>query len=585
MALAPGGLLSPRAAAAAEPTTWSDAASWGGVVPGPNDVATVAGTVVLDASIRVAGLVVEAGGSVIFDPTRSVTLESSGNVVVKGSLTMRPGGAAEHRLVFVGVDEAAIVGGGMDVVASDVGLWVMDDGKLDLQGASKTPWARLAGDGVAGATVLTLDRVPAGWRVGDRIAVVPTTAPARGSDASWAGFSEATLTSVSGSRVTLDTPLAHHHPRVGGTWAAEVLNLTRNVGIEGTPAGRSHVFVRSSQPQGFSFVALRHMGPRKDGAKILGRWPIHFHFSHGSVGTRLDGIVVADAGSHAFVPHESHGMTLSGCIAYHCEEHAFWWDEGEPTDDLVLEGCVAAGVRAGSFGVGGFYLSKGARNVIRDCVGVGADARQGCGIISPAEISNGEWTVERCVSHNNRYAGFKSYLNTNRRDNKVVTGLVAYHNDIGIDHGAYKNNWRYEDFTLYGNRYAGVELAATSQSGGIVFTNGVIDGAGAARYGVVNGRHVNASVYPTVFRSCSFRGNQVAALAVALPDPSVPDLIDLIDCDFEGNELWVVDNAHPDCRIRLSDVTHGTLSARRKDLAGILTPQWNAAVERIAPFA
>jgi hypothetical protein len=175
---------------------------------------------------------------------------------------MRPSTSAVHRLVFVDVDEAAFVGSGMNVVASDVGLWVMDDGQLDLVGEAKTPWARLAGDGVAGASVLRLDRVPTGWKIGDRIVVVPTTAPARGSNASWAGFSETTITSVSGSSVTVDTPLAYTHPKVGGAWTAEVLNLTRNVAVEGTPTGRSHVFIRSAQSQGFSHVALRHMGPR-----------------------------------------------------------------------------------------------------------------------------------------------------------------------------------------------------------------------------------------------------------------------------------------------------------------------------------
>jgi hypothetical protein len=208
IALGPGGLLRAGPASAASSTAWSDTASWGGAVPGPNDVATVSGSVVLDVSARVAGVVIEPGGALIFEPTNSVALESSGNVVVKGSLTMRPSTSAVHRLVFVDVDEAAFVGSGMNVVASDVGLWVMDDGKLDLVGEAKTPWARLAGDGVAGASVLRLDRVPTGWKVGDRIVVVPTTAPARASNASWAGFSETTITSVSGPA----SPWTHRCP-------------------------------------------------------------------------------------------------------------------------------------------------------------------------------------------------------------------------------------------------------------------------------------------------------------------------------------------------------------------------------------
>ena len=108
IALGPGGLLRAGAASAASSTAWSDVASWGGAVPGPNDVATVSGSVVLDVSARVAGVIIEPGGALIFEPTNSVALESSGNVVVKGLLTMRPSTSAVHRLVYVDVDEAAL---------------------------------------------------------------------------------------------------------------------------------------------------------------------------------------------------------------------------------------------------------------------------------------------------------------------------------------------------------------------------------------------------------------------------------------------------------------------------------------------
>lgn len=576
-------------AGAATNAKWSDPATWGGQVPGPGDVATISTAVTLDVDTQVAGVVVDSGGELIFDPAASVKLSSTGNVTVRGTLTMRPASAAVfHRLVFLGVDESAFVGGGMDPLATDVGLWVVDDGRLDVVGTSKTPWARVSGSAAAGATTLRLDRVPSGWAVGDRLAVTPTsapTAPISGST-SPTEFSEVTISGLSGSVVSLSAPLAYDHLQVKGTWSAEVLNLTRNVCIKGTSTGRTHVFVRSTSSQTLSYAAVRWAGPRKDGEKVVGRWPLHFHHCYDATrGNVLDGVVVTDAGSHAFVTHQSHGITLLNCIAYKVEEHAFWWDEGETTDDSVWDSCVAARVATTDFSVGGFYLPMGVRNLIRACVAVGVEGPDGAGIISPAQLSNGEWTIEDCLAHNNRHAGFKAYINTSKTDNKVVTRLTAYRNDFGIDHGAYQNSWLYDTFTLYDNTGAGVRLRAVANSSGILFANGTIDQAGRNSYGVVNARHFAGTVYQTRFSSCTFKGHTKAAVGLTYSAPDFADLVDLVNCSFIGNQLWFANTVQAGCLVRLQDPANGSISARRKDKWGVLVPTWNARKAPIAPFA
>ncbi|CAN5743538.1 hypothetical protein BH20ACT2_BH20ACT2_10060 [soil metagenome] len=585
------------AGAQADAGAWSDPATWGGSVPGPADLATVSQPVLLDVDASVAGVVIVPGGELIFDPGRSITLSSSANVVVQGKLAMRPVGAAvQHRLVFTGVNEGGVSGAALPAkfcrldpdggaVGSDIGLWVTGAGTLDLVGAPKTAWARLAGSAAPGNTVLSLDRVPAGWAVGDRIAVTPTTAPRPGDDTSWMGFSEAAIATVSGSRVTLDQPLAHDHPMIAGTWAAEVLNLSRTVSIEGTPGGRAHTLVRSSQPQRLSHVEFRHGGPRKDGEKITGRWPLHFHHcGDGSRGTVVEGVVVAQAGSHAFVPHLSHGITFRDCIAYDVEEHAFWWDDGDCTDDTVFESCVAAGVLTAAFGAAGFYLAKGERNVVRDCVATGVRRPDGAGFTSPGQVSNGRWTMVDCRSHNNRHAGFKAYINTNRRDDKRVSALTAFHNGVGIDHGAYKNSFRYEGCTLYGNP-VGIALSAVANQMGLAFVDTVIDQAGLGDYGVINQRHFQPADQPTVFEGCTFRGHNAAAIAMILPNPKSAELIDLVGCTFEGNELFLADDVNAASVVRFQDAVHGSLAAQRKDRPGTAVPEWNASVTTVGPFA
>jgi hypothetical protein len=119
---------------------WSDPATWDGRPPGPGDVVTVANSVVLDTDVHVAGVVIEPGATLSFDPGKTITLESTGNVVVRGTLAMRPDASARHRLVLTDVAEAVFVGSGMSVIAADVGVWVMGQGRLDVMGVPKTAW-------------------------------------------------------------------------------------------------------------------------------------------------------------------------------------------------------------------------------------------------------------------------------------------------------------------------------------------------------------------------------------------------------------------------------------------------------------
>ena len=114
------------------------------------------------------GYTIKAGHVVEFDPGKSTTVEASGNIVVYGTLRMRPrSDAVTHTLRFVHVDEAAFAGGGMDPLPSDVGLWVMKAGKLEAKGARKVPWMR--------ATSLVVDAGSVGGSVG----VIATSSPFR----------------------------------------------------------------------------------------------------------------------------------------------------------------------------------------------------------------------------------------------------------------------------------------------------------------------------------------------------------------------------------------------------------------------
>jgi hypothetical protein len=435
-----------------------------------NDVLVVRGKMVLRNSRSVAGVVIEPGGELTFHPGRDVTLRSTGNVVVRGRLTMRPRDARTlHRIIFTGVNESEFVGGGMDVLDSDVGLWVMGRGALDIAGSRRRAWTRATGSIGAGDTTIDLEHDPVGWRAGDEIAIAPTGQPSNGHETQ---FDVIPVASVSGRTVRLRRGTSFAHPAVptatGPTLTAEVMNLTRNVRIEGTPGGRSHVFVRSARRQRVAHAAMRHVAPG-----VLGRYGLHFH--HAEDGTRrsvVDSVVVRDAGGHAFVPHWSHGITFRSCISYDTQDVAYWWDLPDATHDALYQDCVAAIVRPvqgdGGQRLSAFSMNRGDGNVARGCVAVGVQgSKSASGYHWPEDSEpdgTGVWTFVDNVAHNNRVNGIFTWQNDESRH--VIDRFTAYRNGgFGIEHGAYFNRYQYKNSLLVGNGGGGVLNHARSVAG------------------------------------------------------------------------------------------------------------------------
>ncbi|MCA1737099.1 MAG: manganese catalase family protein, partial [Actinobacteria bacterium] len=387
--------------------------------------------------------VVSAGSLLRFDPAVNTTLEVAGNLVVMGMLEMKPDPGVTHTLRFLGVEEALFVGGGMEVLESDRGLWVMGQGRLDLVGADKTGWNRTGSD--------------PSWQASDELLIAPSAPNDYGQD----GFNAYVL----GSAVPQISPAVP---------PTEVLNLTRSVRIEGTPTGRSHVTIMSESPQTIRFVALRYMGPRPmiDGVptSVMGRYPIHFHFAgEGSRGSIVEGSVVRDSGNRAFVNHASHGVTFRGNVAYNVIGVPFWWDQGEEnaSHDSVWEGNLAGLIHAGDedeFTNAGFFLGLGDGNVANSNVAVGVQGKKNCSGFNWPSQGSGIWEFEANVAHNNECHGIFVWQNSSR--NHFINDFIAYRNAaFGVNHGAYKNNYIYTDLYLLENGAGGVNDHAFAQRG------------------------------------------------------------------------------------------------------------------------
>ena len=587
---------------------WSDPATWGGQVPGPGDVAVIDKPVVVDVDAMVAGVRIEDTGELTFDPAASHTLTATGNVVVAGTLRARPQAAdVHHVVVFEGIDESRVEGGNHshEPVGTDVGLWVLASGLLDVVGTPKRSWTTLTGSADAGVTRISVADAT-GWQVGDEVVVTPTEPTTVEEFAE--RYDRRVVTAVEGTTVDLDTPLEFDHPAVtvrpGVTHHAEVLNLTRNVRVEGTPGGRAHVMLLGvSRPQTFSYVGLRHMGPQEtyrddDGVRgVLGRYALHLHRTYDAAhGTELEGVVAYDGGNHAFVPHLSHGITFRECIAHDLSESAFWWDEAEhdaendhvPANDLVYERCVASLVRPTSgseYEASGFVLGPGQGSAARGCVAVGM---LGNDTANPGFRWRGDshqahaWVFEDCISHNN--AGSSIYFWVNGVPPSVVDRFTAYHDQHGVRAGAYTNLVSYRDCTIYACGTAGLVIEAVPGTSDdlrsdvtITYDGMYVDQAGRSEYAVVVSEHVVATDRHTLMTGCHFTGGTKAQ--VAFPEPGeYPQLYELTDCTYDGNAFWLAGRLTEVVDIAVRDDVNGAIALRPLDQEGERRSAWNARV-------
>ena len=587
---------------------WSDPATWGTAgVPRPGAVVVVDFPVRLDRDIDVAGLHVECGGHLVLDPQKSVTIRTTGNVEICGLLEMRPARAeVQHLLRFEGIDERRFAGGGMSVLASDVGLWIHEDGQLDLHGTPRTAWVRAAGALSPGARTIRLAAQPTGWRVGDELTITPTGTPVDKSHA--ARFDQATITSISGSVVTLSSALRYGHPQVavgdGHVLTAEVLNLTRNVRIEGTPQGRTHTMaLMVNRPSQVRYAAFRHFGPRQadDGytTKVLGRYGLHFHMCQaGSRGSVIEGVVMRDGGSHAFVPHVSDGVTFRSCISYDTVETPYWWDQAPdtrspapPTHDALFDSCVAAKVTSDpafrGFRLAGFNLGEGRGNRATGCVAVGVLGTTDSSGFHWPEGSHGVWDFALCVSHNNARHGIFTWQNDPNAH--VVADTIAYHNGAyGISHGAYINGYTYRDSILYGNALGGFLMHAVSRDDKqLQLVNLLVDGAGLSPAAIELTMHTLDTSTPTVVKGCRLRGYREHGIWITGPrngrPAAAPDLVDVIGCEFSGNKFWIADTVRRDSEIRVNGSARAQV-LRRWDSEGRPREQWHARTQLLPSF-
>lgn len=543
-------------------------------------MAMITGEVLLDEDAAVAGITVGPRGALVFSPEASVRARSTGNVVVEGRLVLAPAnGEVEHVLAFDNVEEADVVGGhASSPLPQDVGVWVVGGGVIEWEGTEKLSWTRVEGSPRAGDTVVHLVEVPTGWRVGDEVVIVPSER------SSSKAYDQRTIVALRERSVVLDHRLDHAHPALEGhggpSLTAEILNLSRNVRITGAPQRRAHVqMLHARRPQRVRHVELVHLGPRHDSEEtyrgdggevritepVLGRYALHFHKCHdGSRGSTVEGVVARSCGNHAFVAHESHGVTFRDCVAHDVWESPYWWDprpdfhSPHPTShDVSYERCVASLVHADppfrGFRLAGFTLNEGDGNACIGCVAVGVGGSNDAAGFSWIEGATSVWRFDRCVSHNNARHGIFTWQNSGRRH--VVERFTCYRNGgSGISHGAYRNRYCYRDGRCVENDEVPLLLHASSLAGpkGRLELSGLHLDANGGRFAIEGTTHKLPPEAPTLVFECTLTGYSGHAYGYT-GGGDEPDLVELQDCRADNrNTHWVGPRAHDDTRVEWS---------------------------------
>jgi len=328
---APGGVA--KLAKWSDPATWPDRR-----VPQAGALVVIpAGKgVLLDVSPPpLAGLRVE--GRLVFD-RRDLGL-TAGWISVTGHL--QAGTETEpylHRgvITLTGSDTGENVEGMGSKFLGVVG------GTLELHGAPRTPWTRLAATTPKGATQLVLEKAP-DWVPGDRLVVAST-------DYDPAQAEEVVVKEVRGTTVLLEQPLRYVHWGALQTIAgrtvdtrAEVGLLTRNLVVRGDDLSAggfgAHVMIMGTAR--ISGVELHNVGQRGK----LARYPVHWHMMGEAEGQYLRESSIWRSHNRCVTVHGTSALAVQRNVCYDHVGHGFFLEDGAETRN-VLEGNLGLRTRA-----------------------------------------------------------------------------------------------------------------------------------------------------------------------------------------------------------------------------------------------
>lgn len=348
--------------------SWFDPATWaGGEVPGEGArVVIPAGvSVAYDRESGASILTVRVDGALDFATDRDTLLEVDTLLVTEGGAlvigTKDDPVDADVRAVIRIADNGPID------VAWDPRLLsrgVVSLGSVEINGAEKDTFLKVAVDPMKGDTTLTLETPPEGWQVGDKLVLtgthlVSTKGSTRGGPVvAETEDEELIVTAINGNVVTFDRPLQYDHEGARADLKAYVANYSRNIVFETENADsvpvhqRGHVMLMHSNDVAVRYAEFSELG-RTDKSErafdladldrvepdsnVKGRYSLHVHRSGVDDPANpviVEGASVWGAPGWGFVHHDSNAIFANNA-AYDVFGAAFVAETGNETGRWV----------------------------------------------------------------------------------------------------------------------------------------------------------------------------------------------------------------------------------------------------------
>lgn len=195
----------------------------------------------------------------------------------------------------------------------------------------------------------------------------------------------------------------------------------------------------------------------------LGFYPLHFHLCGDTTrGSVVENVTIRGGKNHAFVPHGSHGITFLNVAAFDTIEEAVWWDGPQDppcpssgftcktnnSNDIIFDGLEVDGVDSvlrWKYEIAGVQLSAGIGNVMRNSVVRNVQSGTDCASYEWEENADDQpWVFVNNKAYNGEcQRSIRVWQNVS--DGHLIQG---FYGEGQIFHGAYKNNYRYENIDV-----------------------------------------------------------------------------------------------------------------------------------------
>ena len=211
---------------------------------------------------------------------------------------------------------------------SSKALSVSSGATLEIHGAPRVVWTRLASTAAKGTTQLILERA-VDWKPGDNIVVAST-------DFDPTQAEPLVVQAVSATQVTVTTPLKYAHwgvvQSLGGASLderAEVGLLTRNITVRGndecvTNGYCGHIIVYQGATAHVEGVELYQMGQKSR----LARYPFHWHVAGDVTGQYIRNSSIWKTFNRCVTVHGTNMAVVSGNICYNHLGHGYFLEDG-----------------------------------------------------------------------------------------------------------------------------------------------------------------------------------------------------------------------------------------------------------------